>query len=417
MWKTRVLIIRLVVVIVAGVLLSAFVINALAAMTVYSEEEPNDTPATANTLIGRNGEITGTINPVSDVDYFLLDGINNQWGFITFLDTSASNASTDGKLTAYSSDGTTVLQEDSGSWEHGSVIAWQKFVDGAANHYLRVSEVENNDLIEPYSLRYYVIAVGEEDEIEPNDTLSSGTVSAKSMKGVLSSISDVDCFRFNGHVGEQFLFALNADFERDGSSTDFTLSVYNPSGELIASANDGGVGENEAIDNFTLNEDGVYAYCVGATGAFSSGDFYLVGPLRDEYSYWSNYSLDPQWLNPGPGGNTIVGAQLDFELKFINTDFLTIPGEIRMSSFFDDACLELIDAPGANYTSTTEVRWTMDDLAGGETFSTFFTTRAISTCAQKIHESVSMDYFHLGVGKDMEITVVQPTLYLPLIMR
>ena len=417
MWKVRVSTFRLVAVILAGMLLAAFFINAFAAMEVRSEEEPNDTPATANPLIGKKDEITGTINPVSDVDYFLLDGVNTQWGFITFLDTSASSASTDGKLTAYASDGTTILQEDSGSWEHGSVIAWQKFVDGDADHYLRVMEEENNDLIEPYTLRNYVIAVGEEDEIEPNDTPSTGTISAKSMKGALSSISDVDCFRFNGHVGEQFLFALNADPDRDGSNTNFTLSVYNPSGELITSANDGGIGGNEAIDNFTLNEDGVYAYCVGATGAFSSGDFYLVGPLLDEYNYWSKYSLDPQWLNPGPGGNTIVGAQLDFELKFINTDFLTIPDEIRMAGFFDDVCLELIDAPGAYYTSTTEVRWSMDDLAGGETFSTFFTTRAISTCAQKIHESVSMDYFHLGVGKDEKIIVVQPTLYLPLVMR
>jgi hypothetical protein len=394
--------------------MSLVVISAIATAAIPNEEEPNDTPGTANRIT--TDEISGTINPVGDVDYFELPGVNTQWGYIAMLDTTASGSSADGTLTAYAADGATVIQQDSGSWADGSVIAWQHFVDGSDYHYLKVSETGDDGTITPYLLRYYKIAISEKDEVEPNDTPETGTISAVSMTGNLASGSDVDCFRFDGREGEQFLFALNADPENDGSSTDYELSLFNPSGTQIASADVGGPGENEVIDDIILSESGIYAYCVNSTGgSVNPADLYLVGPLRNHYNYLPYIQVDPIWLDPGPNGVAALGDTLTFQLNFTNTSLITIPERIYMYGNIDDDCLRIVDAPGAYYTSTEEVRWEMYDLGPGLNFLNTFETQAIAGCESKMHEGVVMEYFVLGVGKDLKY-VIQPGVYLPIIL-
>ncbi|MEA3439405.1 MAG: hypothetical protein U9R58_03905 [Chloroflexota bacterium] len=397
-----------------GVLMSLVIVSAIATAAIPNEEEPNDTPGTANRITTE--EISGTINPVGDVDYFELPGVNTQWGYIAMLDTIASGSSADGTLTAYAADGAAVIQQDSGSWSDGSVIAWQHFVDGSDYHYLKVSETGDDGTITPYLLRYYKIAISEMDEVEPNETPETGTISAKSMTGNLASGSDVDCFRFDGNDGEQFLFALNADPENDGSSTDFELAVYGPSGALITSVDVGGTGNNEVIDDIILAESGIHAYCVSsAVVTVDPNDEYLVGPLRNHRGYLPYFQVHPVWLDPGPNGVAALGDTLTFQLNFTNTTRITIPERLWMYGNIDDDCLRIVDAPGAYYTSTEEVRWEMFDLGPGVNFSKTFETQAIAGCESKMHEGVVMDYFVLGVGKDLKYAI-QPGLYLPIIL-
>jgi len=398
------------------VLTGFFFVTVIAASTAQSEVEPNDTPATANNLsIGT--DLTGTIDPVGDADYFVIPGVNNLWGFIALLDTTGSSGSQTGTLTAFGSDGVTELQTDSGSWSDGSVIAWQRYVNAGNYHYIRVTETGDDAPIDPYTLRYYSIAFSEQPEVEPNDTPATGTISAKAMTGTLADGDDVDCYRMSVLSGEQILIALNADMQNDGSTTDFVLSLYNPSGGLVSTVDVGGSGGNEIILDIDAAEDGVYAYCVSSdAGAVSPTDEYLVGPLVNEYNYWSSYELSPSWLNPGPSGITIPGALMEFELKFTNTDLLAIPGRIRLRGEFDDDCLTLVDAPGAIYVTSDRAEWEMYDLPVGESFTRVLTVRANKACTKTMHQGVSMEYFSLGVGQNIGYTIIDPTLFLPVLM-
>lgn len=414
--KTAVSLVKLTLVFAAGVFLVVMFVSAMAATATRSEVEPNDTPATANTL-DTSEDITGTIAPVGDVDYFQVDGVNQLWGYIAMLDTSGSITSTHGTLTAFGQDGTTQLQIDSGSWISGSVLAWQKFVDSSADHYIRVSETGDDETLGPYSLRYYRLAMSVQDEVEPNDTPATAMVSAKSNKGAMDSPGDVDCFSISVQDGEQFLFALNADPDNNGSTTDFELQLYDPADIQIASADFGGVGGNEVIDNITLPETGIYKYCISSpSGTPDPLDEYIAGPVRNGHNYYPTYILKPVWLNPGPAGTVAMGSSLTFQLNFTNTSLLPMPGWIGMYGRFDENCLELVDAPGAYYTSTKEARWEMVDLGPGEVFTAEFETRAKIGCQDNVHESVVMAYYDLGVGKDGFYNVL-PGVYLPLVTK
>ena len=169
-----------------------------------SETEPNNNPGEANSL-APDTIMDGTIDPIGDVDYYALNGVNATWGFIALLETDEA-----GTLTALGSDGTTVLQSDTGSWEQGAGIALQNFADGSATHYLRVNE-SGNDAAIPYTLRYYNTVVTTQPEIEPNETAATGTPSSFTHAGTLSATDDTDCFAFHGRAGDTILLALNMD--------------------------------------------------------------------------------------------------------------------------------------------------------------------------------------------------------------
>ena len=236
-------------------------------------------------------------------------------------------------------------------------------------------------------------------------------------KGNLETTNDVDCFAFYGQDGEDFLFALNADPEGDGSTTDYDLTVYDPNDTVIASANWSGVGGNEFIDNITLSGSGIYAYCVGhAAGDSGVEATYLAGLMRNESNYWLTFENNPAWLNPRPGGYALIGDELVFELSFTNTSPLPIPKNIRVQGRFDDACLSLLEAPGAVYSTTNVARWEFIELPAGETFTATFMTRAEAPCNDNMHQGVSMDYFVLGVGKDASYQV-RPGLFLPMVNK
>jgi len=414
--KTLITFIKITLVFISGISLAVMFVTAMNAAANDTEVEPNDTPATGTELI-TGQDMTGEISPTGDVDYYQLDGVNTLWGYVALLDTSASTASDSGTLVAYGSDGTTQLQIDSGSWISGSVIAWQHFVNGSADHYLRASETGDDDTITPYTLRYYRIAISEQDEVEPNDTWQTANITAKSMIAVISDTVDVDCYSFSVQTGEKFLFALNADPDNDGSATDYGLTVHDPAGVQIAAANTGGIGDNEVIDNMTLPETGVYAYCVSsASGTPDPNDEYLVGPLKNNYNYLPTYIVKPEWLDPSPSGTAAMGELLTFRLNFTNTTLVAIPGPIKMSGNFDDDCLTLVDAPGADSTTSKKAEWLLDELGAGDLFSATLVTRAKAGCVDDVHESVVMSYYQLGVGKDVDYTI-EPGVYLPLVTK
>jgi hypothetical protein len=118
--------------------------------------------------------------------------------------------------------------------------------------------------------------------------------------------------------------------------------------------------------------------------------------------------MNPKWLNPGSGGTAETGDTLSFQLDFTNSSPLAIPNDIMMYARFDENCLLLVSAPGAVYTASNEARWEMSDLGPGESFTATLETQAKAVCSDTVHQGVAMDYFGLGVGTDVNYSIVEP---------
>jgi hypothetical protein len=407
--------IRLLLILAISLAVPLAVATALAALADSTEIEPNNTPGSANPL-GPSVTMTGSISPVADVDYYALDGVNPSWGFIALLDTLSSTTSTSGTLTALGSDGATVLQSDTGSWERGSGIALQSYADGASVHYLRVTQAGNTDRITGYKLRYVRTVVSAQPEVEPNDTRATGTPSSFTHSGILSPTSDVDCFAFQGRAGDRIIIALDSK----GSTIDPLLRLVGPGDTVLKTANVTGLGGKEFIDYAGLPSDGVYAYCVSAAaGVGGAGATYRVGVTRNGFLYFPSYLHGTSWLNQPPRGFALVDDLLTFRLAVTNTSPITIPGNIRLTTSFSAACLLMVSSvPTPTTSSPGHISWDNQKtgLAPGEVYSVTFTGRGLIQCSDTIYQDTGLAYYFTGSGDYLPYSV-DANLYLPLVRR
>ena len=400
-----------------GLIIALVLFLAVSAASVV-ETEPNNSAGQANALT-RWDLMTGAISPSGDVDYFSVDGINTTWGFIALLETITSTTSTAGTLTALASDGVTILDADTGSWERGSGIALQNYADGSATHFLQVKENGDDETISSYNLRYYETITRTQPEKEPNGSRSNGTPSSFTMSGVISSANDVDCFAFQGTKGDDILLALKGDPENDGSPLDYELELISPGDVALISANFTGVGGNEFIDYTDLPVDGIYAYCVkagsGTTGAAAT---YHAGIVRNGFLYFPGYSDNGIWLNPGPANGTFIGELLSFRLEVTNTGLLRIPGNIRIMASYDGTCASLVKAnPPETSASSGYVSWDgqKDSLAPGEVYGVNLVLQAEAICNDLLDYDLGLDYFFTGTGENVKYNIFNGA-FLPVVL-
>jgi hypothetical protein len=380
-----------------------------------SEAEPNDTPAEANELPAVQ-VMGGTIDPAGDQDYYALDGVNTSWGFIALLQTDNSTDSQDGTLTALGSDGSTVLQEDTGSWEHGSGIALQNYADGPSEHYLRVNEDGDDATVTTYTLRLFQTVVSTQPETEPNDSRASGTPSSFTMEGVLSTPGDRDCFAFQGEAGDTILLAVDGDPENDGSLANPVLELVDPSDSVLATANVTGLGGKEFLEYDSLTADGVYAYCISSTTG-GPGATYRAGIVSNGGLYRVDFEVGPTWLNRPTDGNASVSDTLSFRLAITNTSPLTVPGDINHSGRFDPSCLNYVTAtPAPTNVESDLIEWTglKTDLAPGKAYSVTVEMQAIDHCFDTMHQGTFVTHFFTGFGADAPYRIAR-THYVPLL--
>ncbi len=281
------------------ILLSLIALSGTAFAT--DEIEPNDTTGTA-TFISVKEEMVGNINPIGDTDIYTLNGINDTWGFIALLDTSASSGSKLATLSALDNSGVSV-QSDTGSWEFGSGIALQSFVSGNQPHFLQVTEDGNDDTVTPYTLRYFTTITATQPEVEPNDTPATGTPSGFTHAGAIDPIGDVDCYCFHGRAGDTILLAVNGDPEADGIVTDVVLELLDPSGTVLKTADVSVGGGREFIEYSPLASEGIYCYRVsGKPGSGGPSATYHAGIVRNGRLYFPGYSNRIDWLGSTGGG-------------------------------------------------------------------------------------------------------------------
>ncbi len=407
-------VVGMIVIVVGGMLIPIFAVT-------ISESEPNDSSAQANEL--RATQImSAAINTTGDTDYFSIPGINTRWGVIALLDTSAVTGTQQGELTMLSSDGSTVLQSDVGSWENGSGIALQSYVSGSDDHYLKVNEQGNNATIANYTLRYYDTIVSTRPEIEPNDTRGTGTLSAYTHEGVLTTTTDVDCFRFAGHTGDDMVFALNGDPEGDGSSADIQLSLIASDDTVLKTANSSGVGGNEFLVYDNLPTDGIYAYCVSVVGGSGgSTATYQVGLVKNGNIYQPTHPIDITQIDPPAGELLLPGDTITLRAVITNTDIITIPGDVDMSLYYNysNTCLQVVSTnPLSTSASSTYVRWTglKTDLVPGEAYSITATFKTLQSCTDHVSFNARLPYYDTASGDGVNYTIAYMA-YLPLILR
>lgn len=345
--------------------------------------------------------MTGSVGVAGDIDFFELDSINSLWGFIAVLDTSASTTGKDAILSAYDSDGTTLLQQDQGGWGKGSVLAWQHFQTGSGSGtpiYIKVEASNAGSAISEYTLRIYIVSIGQREETEPNDTPGTGNISSNSHLGKIDDNTDADCYRLSGNDNHELILALRADPENDGSTTDFVLSLYDASGSLLASADHSGSGGNEYIDAFAISR-AIYSYCVTAkTGAGSTAS-YKAGALINGDAYLPTGNLEAEWLNPGLGGVATIGDILEFRASVTNTTLLPIPAEIHVGVYNLPACLAFEDTSDFDSVGSTEAyKVFVVELATGVSYQVDFSAKALSGCSDVLLEYVLFSYHDFSGG-------------------
>jgi hypothetical protein len=373
------------------------------------EVEPNGSLETAGPLDPKE-EMSGAIDPVGDVDYFALNGVNSTWGFIALLDTSGSSGSGTAVICALNNSGE-VLQMDKGSWEHGSGIALQNYPDNNLTHYLRVNEDGDDQKIKPYTLRYYNTITQTQPEVEPNETLATGTPSGFSHAGLIDPPGDVDCFLFHGRPGDNILLALNGDPENDGSTADLVLELLDPLGAVIKSADIASAGGNEFIEYTGLASEGVYCYRVREkSGSGGPTATYKVGIVRNGGLYFPGYSQGATWLNEPPDGVLRSGQRLTIKLSVQNTSPIVIPGNIKLAASYNDECLSLVQtSPESTTSEGGYVSWDgqKTGLSPGEVYSVILTLRAKFACTDYVHQNTGLDYYFTGAGDTIDYSIKQ----------
>ena len=381
-----------------------------------SESEPNNTALTADALTW--GDVmSGAISPASDTDYFAIPGVNSGWGVIALLDTQTGAGDQPGRLSMLRTDGTTVLQTDSGSWVNGSGIAFEPYIDEGATHYLTVEEDGGDATIADYALRYYQTITNTQPELEPNETTATAETSSYTMAGTLSAGSDVDCYRFHGWGIDQFIFAVDAS----GASFDPVLEVRDIDNLVIAAANSSGTGGREFIELAPLGVSGVYSYCVRAHGGVVGPvATYRAGLVHNGYLYRPNYSVVTDWTNPRPGDYARVGDLMTFDLSIENIDFVRIPGDQLMQAFYEEQCMSYVSStPVATTHTAGYVSWEGQKPGGldpGETYSVSVTLRARHGCQDDVQQVLYMIYYDTGTGVNEDYLIWWDAL-LPLVMR
>ncbi len=361
------------------------------------ESEPNDTPATAQYLGKPQGltSISGSIDGAGDIDIFELDSINTRWGFTAVLDTSPSSTDKDAILSVYDADGTTLLQQDRGGWEKGSVVNFQHFQgSGGTPVYIKIEASTPGATISAYTLRIYVTSMGNDMETEPNDTPQTGTITRMSQIGTIDSNTDTDCFRLSGEENDELILALRADPENDGSTTDFILSLYDASGNLLASADNSGPGGNEYIDTTALSR-AVYSYCVTAGSGAGSTATYSTGPIVNDTHYLPGFTQAPRWLNPGLGDIATPGDIMEFRLALTNTSLLPIPPQLRIGVYSIPACLSFADSSNFDYVASDSANKYFDtQLEPGSTYTVDFSLNVLSVCNETMYQDGGLNYYN-----------------------
>ncbi len=293
------------------------------------ETEPNNTPATANTL---TCGIEGSINPGTDADFYSVGTPAAGSRLFAMIDGVAGN-STDFDLRVTTSTDTLEYDDSNNDPPFGSLapnVAGTPLT-GAAS-FIRVDQ-HGAVAAEPYRL-YAVVqppSASATAETEGNNTIGTANSAANnyfsgSLAGPAPS-TDIDHFVFTANAGDLIFLSLDCDPLRDATPVNAALALLDSAGTELLSVNDfqstssttTGAGSLTAVTPNSPAEglvwrartSGVYYAKVfigtSSTGSTGTGD-YLLSISRNCAA-----GMPPQYQgsHDGAGCNTISGWAWD----------------------------------------------------------------------------------------------------------
>jgi subtilisin-like proprotein convertase family protein len=279
-------------------------------MDLFSEVEPNGTPADATALPGNDTVAVGNVFPSGDLDYFSFSGNAGDRVYAATMTSFSASGSVDSYLTLFGTDGTTVIEfdNDDGSFGTTSSSIAGATLPASGTYYLQVRHNSATSQLRPYRLHLRVQSGVPTPETEPNDTQATANPLPPSgwMSGETSSAADLDFYSLTLNAGDSVYLSLDLDPERDATewNAQLGLAVFNG---FVLVVNDAGSATPDSEAFFmTVKDAGTYYVLVSApTGGTTFGTYHLsvsVLPKAQQANCTTYTSTNvPVVIPSGPG--------------------------------------------------------------------------------------------------------------------
>jgi hypothetical protein len=251
-----------------------------------SEQEPNDTAASASPIVLWNPDtfftaIYGTMPVPGDVDWysFAAPAGARLWLSVN-TGVAGSSESRDSVVSVFAPDGVTLIEDDDddgtgNGWDDtiesldASVIAGAVLPAGGT-YYARVRAKDAGATIAGYSVLIGLTTAAPAMEVEP--TPPCRQMFGPLLLGSLSSSADVDCYEAGTLDSGLAFVVVDGDPERDGIGTDTTVAFQNEFGQvLVTNSSRAGDAANPPAEGFALLGPGTVTVTGAGPGSYLLG--------------------------------------------------------------------------------------------------------------------------------------------------
>ena len=276
----------------------------------------NNSPATADALgVTPDNAVLAVGRLASgDRDYFSFAAPAGAkvWAYVdTGGPRNLAGSSRDSFLTLFGTDGVTVIEsdddegssnggDDSEESSAGSVIAGRT-LSAAGTYYLMVNEYGDDGTLDPYKLFVSITTTAAAPEGSGANNLAFGAVpiagATPVRSGAISPAGDADFYSFTAVAGDQVFIAVDGNPERDGSSTDVSVSLIGPNGVSAINPTATDSGTTAEGTNFRLITGGTYFVRIQGASGSVTGTYHLLVQVGQAAQYLSEKTGD----NNSPG--------------------------------------------------------------------------------------------------------------------
>jgi hypothetical protein len=317
-------------------------------------DPPGDNTTQARLNPGQ--EVSGTLYPAGDKDWFRLSVTPGQRYSFTLNGVTEGETTLDPLLNIYSASGEPIAGNDDAN---GSLNSALNYVPQAAGEVFVEARGFSDEAAGPYTLNVTAGPVPPDDA--GNDASTRAQVTAgRAITGSLESEGDVDWYRLRARTNQRYTITLNGG-QDSGQLPDPLLRVIDGEGNEIAS-NDDHEGLNSMVE-FTPSANGDYYIEAGAFGGQATGSYTLnVTGARAPTDNMSGDSLTR--------GRLVLGETVTDSLDFAgDKDWRRIRLEGGQSYRFSlnsntEAATPLAD-PLIKIFNNDSIEQVMDDDSGG----------------------------------------------------
>lgn len=344
---------------------------------VADEFEVNDDRGSA-TQIQPATDVSATIAPADDVDWFVFDTANTQeWDWVEF-DVTGVSADMEVWIGVYNESGEEILSGNPGT---AGADLTETISTPGGTYYVQVASNFSGD-IGRYTLNVHNLGVN--DQYAPNDSRDAaydlGTLPVSEVDGMIVSSEEDDWYRIttsNPGIWDYVQF----DITNVQDTMEVWMAVYNDAGEEVFRANPGTAGAD--LSQILVTNGGAYYVWIGSNFGGDYGSYTLAAFNQDANDAYepNDTKADAADLGELDATNvlgTVIWSPVDedwysFTARNDNTITISLTGVGSELEPF----LRLEDSVGNSYeyigTAGSDVTITTDDMtsitpADGETY-------------------------------------------------